>query len=186
MSETKNPFIKKVYPDGDFEYSPPEWRSALDEYKARNGKIEHDTENTKDYVIKEDEIALKHPINGATVKLSDDGCVDLFAGEQLGIRLDPNTNSALIFADNIHFFGNNVNFRTKPNGFIWNGYSFNPSLYYEDNNESGLALKGTKNYNGTQKDVNISPMLKNSNVVQYSEGMINILTELGLPVEDIE
>lgn len=186
MPEFNNPFVQKIYADGDFDYNPPEWRQNLDEYNARNGQFQHESEHAKDYVIKDDEIALKHPVNGAMVKVTDDGCVDLFAGDQLGIRLDPNTNSALIFADNIHFFGKTVNFRTQPNGLVWNGYNFNPSLYYEDSIESSLKFKGTKNYSGVQKDVSVSPMLKNSNVTQYSEGMLSILTELGLPVDDIK
>lgn len=186
MPENENPFVQTVYGDGDFDYNPPEWRKALDDYNARSGQIEHGSEHVNDYVIKPNEVALKHPVTGATVKLCDDGTIDLFAGEQLGIRLDPNTKSASIFADNIHFFGNSVSFRTQPNGLIWNGYNFNPSLYYEDEKESGLQFKGTKKYSGVQKDVNVSPMLKNNNLTQYSEGVMTILKDLGLPTSDIE
>lgn len=186
MAEVENPFVSKVYGDGDFDYTPPKWRQTMDEYNTRNGRFEHESQHAEDYLIKEDEVALKHPVNGATIKVTDDGCIDLFAGEEIGIRLDPNTNSALIFADNIHFFGSTVNFRTKPDGFLWNGYSFNPALYYEDDKENGLKFKGTKSYSGVQQDVSVSPMVKNNNVIQYSDGMISILNELGLPTGDIE
>lgn len=186
MSEQTNPFIKEFYPDGDVDYNPPRWRKELDEYKARHGKVEHDSENTKDSIIKEDEIALKHPITGATVKVCDDGCIDIFAGERLGIRLDPSTNTANIFGDNINFFGKNVNFRTKPNGLIWNGYSFNPALYYEDEKENNLQLQGIKMHDGQAREVAVSPMIRATQKAQYSEGMMSILAELGLPVDDIE
>jgi hypothetical protein len=184
MSEYQNPFVKEVYADGDMDYSPSEWRSQIDEHNARSGKIEHSSENIKDHLIKEDEIALKHPQTGATVKLCDDGCIDIFAGEQLGLRLDPSNKSALIFADNIHFFGKTVNFRTKPDGFMWNGSTFNPELYYEDDKEKELSFKGTKKYDGVEKEVSIKPMIKNTNTTQYSEGMLSILSELGLPTEE--
>lgn len=167
MPEEANPFIREVYPDGDMDYRPPRWKEKLDKYKVRRDRVEHSSENSKDYIIKEDEIALKHPHTGAIVKLCDDGCIDLFAGEQLGIRLDPNTETANIFADNINFFGKNVNFRTNPHGLTWNGYAFNPALHEEE--EQAVPV-----------------MVKSEGKMQYSEGIIEILAELGLPVNDIE
>lgn len=163
MSIRQDVFIKEVFPGGDVDYSPPHWRDMLDKHNARKGKVEHDAENIKDSLIKEDEVGIKHPILGTSIKLSDDGCIDIFAGEHLGIRLDPNTESANIFADNINFFGKNVNFRTKPRGFVWNGHSFNPDMY--------------------AKEEAVKPMIKSDSRVQYSEGMLDILVGLGLPVD---
>lgn len=142
-----------------------QWESTIMDLQYSHGKINHDSEDAKDYLIKEDEIALKHAETGAVVKLTDDGHIDIFAGPQLGLRIDPNTNSINLFGDSVNVMANNFNVRTKPYGFNWNGRVFNPSLY-----------------SSAESDV----MTKAKTKVRYSEGMLDIMRDLGLPVEDID
>jgi hypothetical protein len=127
-----------------------------------HGKRKHESEDTNDYYIKEKEVAMKHPETGAVVKLTDDGFVDIFADDQLGIRFDPATKSINLFGDNVNVIAKNFNIRTTPNGFTWNGRGFNPNILQEDTITTAI-----------------------SNPVRYSEGMVSIMQDLGLPVEQV-
>lgn len=188
-------FIKKRYPNGDFDYDPPSWKKKIDSIDSKHKKTNILSEHIKDYRIKEDEIALKHPLKDSIVKLDDDGCINLFAKDELGIRIDPNTNSIMLFADNIIHAGKNVQFRTKPNGLIWNNHSFNSDLYYEDQEEANKTLSGTKQqyiysdkdgWHWETKEWNVKPMVKPTMRTRYSDGMIEMLKNLGLPTDGME
>ena len=141
------------------------WQGTIMDLQHSHGKIDHDGVDGHDYLIEEEEVALKHDETQAIVKLTDDGFVDIFAGPQLGIRLDPNTNSINLFGDSVNVIANNFNVRTKPYGFNWNGKAFNPALY-----------------TSTTQDV----MTQARSKVRYSEGMIDIMKDLGLPVESVD
>lgn len=141
------------------------WENTVIGLEYSHDKIEHDSKDAEDYVIKQKEVALKHNDSGAIVKLSDDGFIDVFAGPQLGIRIDPNTNSVNLFGDTVNVIANNFNVRTKPYGFNWNGRVFNPNLY-----------------SGEDKSV----MTTTTNKMRYSEGMIDIMKDFGLPVESVD
>lgn len=192
MNNLDQKFVSRSFRDGDFEYSPPKWRQIIDDLILNHSLINHDEERAQDDFIKPDEVALKHPQTGAIVRLRDDGCIDIFAGDQLGIRLDPQTNSINLFGERINFFGGQIHFRSKPNGLIWNGYSLNPELYYETDQEKELTLKGSKKawvfdkdkgWHWAEKDWTVRPFVPSNSPAQYSKGMLEILQELGLPVE---
>ncbi|MDK2600688.1 hypothetical protein QO179_24650 [Bacillus stercoris] len=139
------------------------WEGTLIDLEFAHGKINHEAEDAKDYLIKQEEVALKHRETGAVVKLSDDGFIDVFAGPQVGVRVDPNTNTVNFFGDSVNVIASNFNVRTKPYGFNWNGKVFNPSLYTTSNGTMTTAKSKSR----------------------YSEGMINIMKDLGLPVEGV-
>jgi hypothetical protein len=139
-----------------------EWQGSLMDLHYTHGKRKHESEDTQDYFIKEREIALKHDDTGAVVKLTDDGFIDIFADEQLGVRFDPVTKSINLFGDNINVIAQNFNVKTRPDGFTWNGKAFNSAI---------------------QQDENIMKTLNNP--IRYSEGMVTIMQELGLPVEQV-
>lgn len=128
-------------------------------------KADHDAKDESDYLIKQKEVALKHTDTGAVVKLTDDGFIDVFAGPQLGVRIDPATNSINLFGDTVNVIANNFNVKTKPYGFNWNGRVFNPALYMQEDE---------------------SVMTKARSKVRYSDGMIDIMKDFGLPVETID
>jgi hypothetical protein len=139
-----------------------EWQGSLMDLHYTHGRVKHESEDTQDYYIKETEVALKHPETGAVVKLTDDGFVDVFADDKLGIRLDPATNSITLFGDNVNVIAQNFNIKTKPDGFTWNGKAFNSKI---------------------QQDENIMTTPKNP--IRYSEGMVTLMKDLGLPVEEV-
>lgn len=129
------------------------WSDIITGLKYGQGKLDHDEVDESDYLIKQLEIALKHPDTESIVKLTDDGMIDIFASPQLGIRLDPNTQSINFFGDSVNLFASKFNLRTKQNGFSWNGKSFSP------------------------------PTTESTTKIRYSEGMLDILKDLGLPVD---
>lgn len=138
------------------------WENTLLGLQYGHSKVDHDSEDERDYRIKHYEVALKHDDTGAIVKLTDDGFIDIFASPETGIRIDPKTESVNLFGNNVNIIANNLNVRTKPHGFHWNGAIFNPELYAE---KDGTMMEATSK-------------------VRYSEGMLDIMKELGLPVEE--
>lgn len=141
------------------------WKNTMMGLEYSHQKVDHDANDESDYLIKQKEVALKHTDTGAVVKLTDDGFIDVFAGPQLGVRIDPNTNSINFFGDTVNVISNNFNVKTKPYGFNWNGRVFNPALYMEEDQ---------------------SVMTQARSKVRYSEGMIDIMKDFGLPVETID
>ncbi len=186
-----------MMPENDKESISPSWRQKLDNISQQKGLKDIAYEIDKDYLIKEEEIALKHPTLDSIVKLTDDGYIDIFAGPSLGIRLDPKTNSINFFGDNINMLTKQFNIMTKGNGLCWNGYYFNPELYMESTTERTQMLTGTKQYyhlthESQVKDRKLAwhtdawqvqPMIRTDNKRRYSEGMTQLLNDLGLTVE---
>lgn len=65
------------------------------------------------------EVGLTHPDNSSFIRISDNGTIEIFAGQELGIIISAETNSISIFADVVKIFSN------EDNGMRWNGMSFN-------------------------------------------------------------
>lgn len=137
------------------------WRSTLLELEYGHKKIDHASEDAKDYRIKEYEIALKHDDTGAIVKLTDDGLIDVFAGPQTGIRIDPHTQSVNLFGNRVNVMANQFNIQTQPYGLNWNGKAVDPNQVEE-------------------------LMTKPKQKVRYSDGMVDIMKKLGLPAEYVD
>jgi hypothetical protein len=126
------------------------------------------------------------------VKLTDEGYIDIFASPTVGIRIDPHTNSINLYGDNINLVSKQMNMVTKANGLSWNGYYFNPELYMESSTSKEQMIGGTRNnyvhseeqgWHWERQPWSINPMVANSGRRRYSEGMTNLLKDMGLPVE---
>lgn len=172
----------------------PAWKSKIDEYLLYNQKVDTASNSVRDYYYEENEVGLKHLENQSMVKITDEGRVDLFAGESLGISIDPETESVNIFGKFVNIFSENLNVKTKPNGFIWNKYYFNPELYYESPTERRQMIQGTKEYYhevdhnkgpvGWHQDPwSIRPMVNATPRKRYSDAMKKMLVDLGLPID---
>lgn len=85
------------------------------------------------------EVGLTHPDTSAFVRLNDRGDIEIFADEELGIVISPNSRSISIFADVVKIV-------TKEDyGLRWNNMSFN---YAGDvYNEPSLVMTSEKEYN---------------------------------------
>ena len=65
------------------------------------------------------EVGLTHPDTSSFIKLNDRGDIEIFANEELGIVISPNSGTISIFADVFKIY-------TKEDaGFRWNNKSFN-------------------------------------------------------------
>jgi len=85
------------------------------------------------------EVGLTHPDTSAFVRLNDRGEVEIFAGEELGIIINPSSRSISIFADVVKIV-------TKEDyGLRWNNMSFNYSG--DEFNEPSLVKTSEKEIN---------------------------------------
>lgn len=125
-------YVNKTYQDGDKDIYFPYWRQVLQKEAANFSTKNLDVEKQKWQFINEKEIALKHPVTGATVKVCDDGSIEMFANADTGIRMDPKENSIIFYGDALHFTTKEMKIHTKPYGFIWNNHNLNPYLYAGD------------------------------------------------------
>jgi len=85
-------------------------------------EIEKEKEPTPDDVI------MKHPENGANIRIKDNGTIQMFAGNGTGIKIDPNSSSLQFFSDKTIFQSNYINFHTDRRGLRWNYQPLNPDL----------------------------------------------------------
>lgn len=169
-----------------------QWKSKLIALNAKTDMKQTIDNDDKDYYIAPTEVALKHPDLDSIVRINDDGCIDIFADQSLGMRFDPTTQTVNIYGETINMFGKKLNIKTKTDGFVWNNHYFNPQVYYEDDKEKDQYLTGDKQYWVYNKEEGwhwerqawrYKPMIKTSGKTKYSQGMVDILTNLGLPVE---
>lgn len=170
----------------------PAWKQKMMSLNQEKSLKDIADDDSKDYLIKENEIALKHPVLDSIIKLTDDGFIDIFPSPSLGIRLDPQTNSINFIGDTVNFITKNTNVLTEPKGFSWNKYAFNPELYMENSTEKEQHITGTKNYwvyskelgwHWERRDWSIPPMLKMAGKPRYSEGLLQIMKTLNLPID---
>lgn len=82
----------------------------------------------KETLPSEDDIVIKHPANGSNIRIKDNGVIQMFAGNNLGIKIDPNYNAITFYANKANFFTPNIHFITDDNGLKWNFTPFNRAL----------------------------------------------------------
>ena len=104
------------------------WRENVNKYLAR-GPIDLNQLHKNTYKYTGTEPGISHPNTGAAVKLRDDGCIDIFAGENTGIRIDPNANSLNLFGDKVNIWSSETSIHTEENSLMWNYNPLNPDLY---------------------------------------------------------
>ena len=75
-----------------------------------------------------DDIIFKHPENGANIRIKDNGTIQIFADDNTGIKIDPNSGSIQHFSDKSIFQSEYINFHTDEKGLRWNYQPFNYNL----------------------------------------------------------
>lgn len=172
----ENPFVGQTYHDGDKDWDAPQWRLLMDKELVDGDQLDFEREREKHSYVGQNEVGLKHPITGATIKLKDDGCIELLANEDTGILLNPKDNSIIFFGDSVHIASKDTHIHTRPNGFAWNYHTFNPFLYYEDETHKAPSFRSD-----TGKDYKI--LERRERKWLYDEKMNSILSNLGIEVE---
>lgn len=200
--EQKQRTVPKYYEEGAdigeadlVNFNGSAWTEQMNEIKKEGESSNTIGTDSLDYYFKQDEIGIKHPSQQSVIKLTDEGFIDIFADDQLGIRIDPHSKSINLLGDTVNILTKNFNIKTVPNGFIWNDYYFNPQLYFEDEKERMQTLNGTKEYyhatHGENPSVvwhrdnwSVQPMKKSQRSFRYSEGVKSIMKDLGLATLD--
>lgn len=176
-------YIDKTYGDGDKDIHFPYWRQVVqgESVNFKPTALSNAKENWQ--FISEDEIALKHPKTGSTLKLADDGSIEMFVNEDTGIRLDPKDNSVIFYGDSVHFATKEMRIHTKPDGFIWNNHNLNPYLYH-GNTVGGeryipkVSLSATTTGGSTL--VQVPLFQEQSRKYYYDEKVTAMIEELGI------
>ncbi len=102
------------------------WKDRLHRYIRAAMPIEE--AYRKSYRFRGNEPGFVHPVTHASVRMRDDGAIDIFAGEHLGIRLDPNAQSVNIFADKFNVWSSTTSIHTDRNHLLWNYMPLNPQI----------------------------------------------------------
>lgn len=186
----KEAYVNKTYADGDKDIYFPFWREVLQKELVNFEAKSLEKEQEKVLFIGEDEIALKHPVTGSTIKLVNDGSIEMFANEDTGIRFDPKENSIVLYGDSIHMATKEIRMHTKPHGLIWNNHNFNPYLYFGDKVNGKRTIPTIEangvNANGEQVSVNVPLFQEQKRKHYYDEKVTNIIEELGLETSRIK
>ncbi|MGL4820211.1 MAG: hypothetical protein ACRC5C_09540 [Bacilli bacterium] len=101
----ENYFIEGYYPDGDKKMYRTKWVELIQEEETNFASHDLDFSRNRTNFIKGQEIALKHPQTGATIRCSDDGSIELFANEDAGIIITKSGEVTII--------GNKINITSK-------------------------------------------------------------------------
>lgn len=122
--------MPKVNKDIDAELKPLS-NTLLDidneEYSKHSEYFSHSVEDRvvefrkKIGYYNENEVGLTHHLNNSTVKINDDGTIDIFTSTNHGIKINPTTNEILINSNNtltikspdIVFEANNISIKSK-------------------------------------------------------------------------
>lgn len=176
-------YVNKTYRDGDKDIYFPLWRQILQREMVNFEAMSLEKEQERILLIKENEIALKHPGTGATIKLGDDGSIELFVNEDTGMRFDSRDNAIIFYGDSVHFATKEMRFHTKPHGFIWNNHNLNPYLYHGDKVEGERVIPKV-NMEAAQSDGNVSiaaPLFQEQQrKFYYDDKVSSIIEELGI------
>ncbi|MEK1829022.1 hypothetical protein AAAC51_07685 [Priestia megaterium] len=182
-------YVNKTYNDGDKDIYLPYWRQVTQNEVSNVSEMSLEKEQEKRQVIGEDEIALKHPVTGSTVKVCDDGAIEMFVNEDTGIRLDPKENNIIFYGDTIHFASKEMRMHTKPYGFIWNNHNLNPYLYYgeKDGDLRGIPKVSLNTFLNNETISVSAPLFQEANRKQYYDAKVNsIIEELGIETSRVK
>ncbi|MEX3713569.1 hypothetical protein ABFV99_14290 [Cytobacillus horneckiae] len=178
-------YVNKTYGDGDKDIYLPFWRQVL-QRELTNAEVKN-LERLQESMqfINEDEIALKHPATGSTIKLADDGSIEFFVNEDTGIRLDPVDNAIVFYGDSVHFAAKEMRMHTKPYGLIWNNHNFNPYLYHGDkvDNQQQIPRASMMTPKG---EINVPLFQKQQRKHFYDDKVKSIIEDLGIETSRIK
>ena len=104
---------------------------------------------SRDDSFSDSDVGITHEDNQSFIKINDNGDIEIFAGEGLGIILHPNNRSITFVADKVRFA------TQENNGFIWNKLSLNPQaisyaepalVEYDNNDETKSLYRNLEDY----------------------------------------
>lgn len=110
-------------------HDAPEWKLKLMEVDASVAKRNISEKHNENRYYKDDEVGFIHQKNKSCIRIEDDGDINLFSSDILGLKIDKESESIKAFSSTTSLISESVNIYTSPMGFSWNGYYLNPTLY---------------------------------------------------------
>lgn len=176
-----------------FKYDSPPWKDGITYLSNNFGYISRREEMKREHTYGDYETGLKNEKSGAGISVRDDGCIDIFSSPTTGVRLDPKSQSITFITETITSVSKTFNLRTKPDGFRWNGYPINPQLYSKTElNPTAMTkdfqLAGREQYYNKKKkkwewrEVYIPPVGKKVTANEFSDEVINMMKDMGIPI----
>ncbi|MEI4281662.1 hypothetical protein [Tetragenococcus halophilus] len=120
-------FEKRIFQDGDTEYSLPRWRRIIEDLTRNDAGHDFIEELNQDKKIDEKDITLKNPLSDSYIDLKKNGDIDIFSENGTGIRFVG--DRVEIHADKLSFITKNLETHTNPNGVSFNGEVMNKGGY---------------------------------------------------------
>lgn len=71
---------------------------------------------------------IKHPGNGANIRIKDNGTIQLFSNNNTGIKIDPNSGAIQFFGNKFKSMTDEFHINSDDNKFLWNYMPFNSEL----------------------------------------------------------
>ena len=130
-------FEKKIYPDGDSIFSLPKWKQIAEEIEAGLKPVSYEKNEEQNRTFQEDEVGLKHPVNGSFIRSKDDGTIEAFTAYGTGMRINTN-NTSQLFSDRVQIIGRELDIRSSANGTNLNGEILGEGTYASFPYKKGL------------------------------------------------
>ena len=141
-------FEDKKYLDGEASFKTPLWRRRIESAHAGIGELSYSEMLKEQRTFQQNEVGLKHPTNGSSLRITDSGAIELFTGYGTGIRIS-NNETMQLFADNIQLIGRETKISSQPNETNVNGKQLAgdyPSLSKKGLTDSFLDLLKESNH----------------------------------------
>ena len=133
-------FEKKIYPDGDSIFSLPKWKQIAEEIEAGLKPVSYEKNEEQNRMFQEDEVGLKHPVNGSFIRIKDDGAIEAFTAYGTGMRINTN-NTSQLFSDRVQLIGRELDIRSNANGTNLNGEVLGEGTYQSYPYKKGLSAR---------------------------------------------
>lgn len=118
-------FEEYRHKNGDDAFDIPAWRRMAEEELKRSKKSLSE-KSLEEFSIREKEIAIKHPETGASIRLTDDGSIELMVENGNGIR---------ITEDGVSFFGKKLSISTG----LYELHTKKNGVWINNENEKGIS-----------------------------------------------
>lgn len=131
-------FEYKLYPDGDVVFELPLWRKTIESIQSNLVSVSYTENELDNRTFQEDEVGLKHPVNGSMIRIKDDGTIEAFTAYGTGIRIKKD-NTTQLFSDRVQIIGRELDIRSSPNGSNLNGEVLGEGTYQSFPYKKGLT-----------------------------------------------
>lgn len=107
-------------------YSKDSWRQRA---KSTRKRFDPDHYMEAEKHPSKDDVTMKNTDTGANIRLMDDGSIRIFADNDTGILIDPNSSSIQMFCDTYKADTREYHVKTSDDDkFMWNHMPLNPAL----------------------------------------------------------